>query len=808
MILNYFKMGWRMLLRTKGYSSINVGGLAIGMAVAMLIGLWVYDELSFNKYHKNYDSIVQFWHGQTDPNTQVIDGGLAMQYATAAALRNDYQHYFKHVIRSWWTGDHTLATANEKFRRRGKFMEPAAIEVLTLRMVKGTPASLNDAKSIILSASTAKGIFGDDDPIGKALRINNELDVQVTGVYDDIPANSAFGDVQFIGTFAAIQILLPWIGKNPSDWDNTYLQLYGQLQPGVTVESANATIHDIYLKNYPDDLMRSMEKYKPFMQAVPMSTWHLYSEFEDGKPAAGRITFVWLFGTIGVFVLLLACINFTNLSTARSEKRAREVGVRKTVGSIRTQLISQFLSESFVVTILAFVLAIMIVGLSKGIFNTIADKKIMLPFDKPAFWVIAITFLTATTLLAGAYPAFFLSSFRPVKALKGISNTGRFSSWPRKVLVILQFSVSTTLIIGTLVVYQQVQYARNRPVGYNRQGLLSVELNDPDYKGKENVLRTELLATGAVSQVSFSSSPVTAIWQSTGGYDWKGRDPNFDAEFAVCKVTPEYGETVGWRLVEGRDFSSEIPSDTINAVIINQAAANYMGFEHAAGETLIDINAEDGVIRWSKTIIGVVEDMVMESPYEPIRPTIFYFNGANASMMNLRINPSMGTAEALKRIEPVVKSIVPAAVFAYKFIDDEYAAKFSEEERIGTLAGIFALLAIFISCLGLFGLASFMAERRTKEIGIRKVMGASVTTLWKMLSKDFVVLVLLSCLIAAPAGYYLMQHWLQKYEYHTEISWWIFPVTCLSAFVITLVTVSYQALRASMTSPVNSLRSE
>lgn len=372
----------------------------------------------------------------------------------------------------------------------------------------------------------------------------------------------------------------------------------------------------------------------------------------------------------------------------------------------------------------------------------------------------------------------------------------------------MQFSVSTTLVIGTLVVYQQVQYARNRPIGYNRQGLLSVEMNDPQYKGKENVLKAELLATGAVSHVSFSSSPVTAIWQSTGGYDWKGRDPLFDAEFAVCKVTPDYGPTVGWRVVEGRDFSSEIASDTIDAVIINRAAEKYISFEHAAGETLTDINSEDNARKWSKTIIGVVEDMVMESPYEPIQPTIFYFSSGSASMMNLRVDPSMGTAEALKRIGQVVKSVVPAAVFTYKFIDDEYAAKFREEERVGTLAGLFAALAIFISCLGLFGLASFMAERRTKEIGIRKVMGASVATLWKMLSKDFVVLVLLSCLIAMPVGYYFMQSWLAKYQYHTEISLWILVVTCLSAFVITLVTVSYQALKASMMNPMNSLRSE
>ena len=687
MIGNHIKVGWRMLLRTPGYSAINVGGLAIGMAVAMLIGLWVYDELSFNKYHDNYDSIVQLWHGETNPDSQEISGGLAMQFALAGALKDDYQHYFKHVVRSWWTGDYTLATADKKFRRKGKFMEPAAIEVLSLRMLKGSNTSLSDPKGFILSESTAMAIFGTEDPIGKVLRIDNGIDVHVTGVYEDIPANSTFGDVQFIGTFAQIQQLRPWIGKNPSDWDNTYQQLYAQLQPNVTVESVNAVVRDLYHKYLPDDLITYRDKYHPFLQVVPMSTWHLYSEFENGKPAGGRIVFVWLFGIIGAFVLLLACINFTNLSTARSEKRAREVGVRKTVGSMRSQLVAQFLSESFVVTVLAFVIGLALVALSRDLFNAVSGKKIALPFDNPVFWGTASVFLIVTTLLAGMYPAFYLSSFRPAKVLKGTLNAGRFASWPRKVLVVVQFAVSTTLIIGTLVVYQQVQYARNRPVGYDRQGLISIDLNDQEYSGKQNVLRTELLASGVVHAVSFSSSPVTEIWTSTGGYDWKGRDPNFDAEFAVCQVTPEFGTTLGWKVVEGRDFSVDLATDTTDAVILNQAAVDYMGWKSAAGETLIDINAEDGAIRWSKTIIGVVEDMVMESPYEPVRPTIFFYKSQSASLMNVRIDPAVSAVDALPRIESVVKSIVPSALFTYKFVDDEYAAKFSQEERVGTFGG-------------------------------------------------------------------------------------------------------------------------
>ena len=797
-----------MLLRTKGYSAINLGGLAIGMTVAMLIGLWVYDELSFNKYHDNYDSIVQLWHGETNPETQVISGGLAMQFALADALKDDYQHYFKHVIRSWWTGDYMLATPDTKFLRKGKFMEPSAIEVLSLRMLKGSYESLNDPKGFILSESTAKAIFGNEDPIGKVLRIDNGIDVQVTGVYQNIPSNSTFGDVQFIGTFEEIQHLKSWIGKNPADWENTYQQLYAQLQPTVNVETVNAGINDLYLKYLPADLMSYRDKYKPFLQVVPMRTWHLYSEFENGKPATGQIVFVWLFGTIGAFVLLLACINFTNLSTARSEKRAREVGVRKTVGSVRAQLMTQFLCESFVVTVLGFVIALALVVLSKDLFNTVADKKIELPFKYPAFWVSALIFLMLTTLLAGVYPAFYLSSFRPAKVLKGATNAGRFASWPRQVLVVIQFAVSTTLIIGTFVVYQQVQFARNRPVGYDRQGLISIDLNDKEYSGKQNVLRTELLATGVVQAVSFSSSPVTAIWNSTGGYDWKGRDPNFDAEFAVCQVTPDFGKTLGWKVVEGRDFSTDLATDTTDAVILNQAAVAYIGWEHAAGETLIDINAEDGAIRWSKTIIGVVENMVMESPYEPVRPTIFFFNRQSAALMNVRIDPGVSAVDALSRIEKVVKSIVPSALFSYKFVDDEYAAKFSQEARVGVLSGIFSVLAIFISCLGLFGLASYVAERRTKEIGIRKVMGASVVVLWKMLSKDFIVLVVISCVVSIPVAWYFMKIWLSRFEYRTEVSWWVFAITCLLALLVTLLTVSYQSIRAARMNPVNSLRTD
>jgi ABC-type lipoprotein release transport system permease subunit len=538
-----------------------------------------------------------------------------------------------------------------------------------------------------------------------------------------------------------------------------------------------------------------------------MSTWHLYSEFKDGKPAGGRITFVWLFGIVGIFVLLLACINFINLSTARSEKRAREVGVRKSIGSSRIQLMAQFFSESFLMVALAFAFSLVFLTLFQPSFNLLADKDIALPFGNPAFWLSALAFIFCTGFVAGIYPAFYLSSFQPVEVLKGVLRSGHYAASPRKILVVVQFTVSVVLIIGTIVVFQQVQFARSRPVGYDRENLITVPMNDPGYKGKLDVLRTELVNTGVVSEAAASLSPPTAVWNTTGGYSWPGKDPNVDASFAICNVTYDFGKTVGWQFVAGRDFSREIPSDSSEAIIINEAAVRYMGLEDPVGKVITDVD-EFGTPKWSKVIIGVVKDIVMESPYEPVRQTLYFFDIEELFTLNIRIDPAVSASTALPEIKSALNKVVPSALFDYKFVDEEYARKFSQEQRIGKLSGVFAVLAIFISCIGLLGLASFVAEQRTKEIGIRKVMGASVSSLWKMLSKDFVVLVIISCVIAIPIAYYFMSGWLEKYEYRTEISAWIFVVTSFAALLITLLTVSYQAVKAALMNPVKSLRSE
>ncbi|WP_337044678.1 FtsX-like permease family protein [Emticicia sp. 17c] len=806
MILNYFKIAFRNLSNNKVYSFINIGGLAVGMSVAMLIGLWVYDELSYNTYHKNYDSIAQVKNKSTDPNTGITRSGDALQFPLGTALKNNYKHYFKHVLRAFWFGNYTLTSDNDKFPKTGEFIEGDVIEMLSLKMLKGSSASLQDPHSIILSKSTADAIFGDQDPLNKNLKIDNRMDVVVRGVYEDLPRNNRFSEIQFFSPWSLWVSSNEWVKQCENEWNNSSFNVYVQLQPNVSFEEANAGLKDFYEKNPPKEIVKEWSKYKPAIILHPMKKWHLYSEFKNGEIVGGLITFVWLFGIVGVFVLLLACINFMNLSTARSEKRAKEVGVRKAIGSVRGQLVQQFLSESFLVVVFAFIIALGLVTVALPWFNNLGNKDMSMPFGNPVFWAISIVFIVFTSCLAGLYPAFYLSSFQPVKVLKGTFKLGRFASLPRKVLVVVQFTVSVVLIVGTIVVYQQINHARNRPVGYNREGLIKVSLNDPNYQGKQDVIKTMLLNTGMVENMALASSPLTEIWSNSGGYNWKGKDPELASDFAVVNVTHDFGKLIDWKIKEGRDFSRNYATDS-SAIIINETAAKYLGLKNPVGEFIT--NTDEGVSK-SWQIIGVVKDLVMQSPYEPVKRSFYFLDPkyVDVSQMIIKIKPNASANEALPKIEAVFKQIVPSALFDYKFVNEEYGKKFSQEERIGKLATFFTLLAIFISCLGLFGLASFVAEQRTKEIGIRKVLGASIANLWQMLSKDFVVLVIISCVVAAPIAYYFMSQWLEKYTYHTEISWWIFALTGAGALLITLLTVSYQAIKAALMNPIKSLKTE
>jgi len=796
MLKNHLKIAWRNLYGNKFSGVINIGGLAIGMAVAMLIGLWIWDELSYDKYNKNYDRVAAVMQ-RTTTNGEV-GVGYNCPAPLANELRNSYGSEFKHIVLSWWNSDHILSFGNNKFTRIGKFMEPEAPRLMSLTMLKGSLDGLKDPSSILISESAAKTIFGDSDPMNKLMMIDSKLNVKVTGVYEDIPFTSRFKNVAFIAPWELFVSTDDVMKNFKNNWGWDAAEIFVQLADNVDMNKVSAKIRNSKLDKIRDN--KELAVYKPEILLQPMSRWHLYSEWKNGINTGGSIQFVWLFGTIGLFVLLLACINFMNLTTARSEKRAKEVGIRKAVGSLKKQLIAQFFTESFLIVAFAFLLSILLIQITLPFFNQVADKKILIPWVNPLFWLAGISFSLFTGLVAGSYPAFYLSSFQPVKVLKGTFKAGRFAAVPRKVLVVLQFSVSVILIIGTIVVFQQIQFAKNRPIGYSRDGLIQLQMNTPEFYGHEEALRNDLLKTGAVTEIAESSSPATGIWSGRSGFEWRGKDPSLQAEFGAVAVTHEYGKTVGWQFKEGRDFSEEFATDS-SALILNEAAVKFMGLKNPVGET----------IKWDNEnfkVIGVIKNMLMESPYESVGQTVYSLKNEKLNFILIKIKPSISAAEALNKIQAVFQKYTPSSPFDYKFVDENFARKFAVEERIGTLASFFAALAIFISCLGLFGMASFMAEQRTKEIGVRKVLGASVFNLWKLLSKDFVVLVFISFFIAVPVSAYLMHNWLQNYEYRTSLSVWIFIVTGITALFITLVTVSFQAIKAAIANPVRSLRTE
>lgn len=792
MFRNYFKVGFRNLNKNRGNSFINIGGLALGMAVAMTIGLWMQDELSYDQYHDHYRDIAQVFQHSTFNG--VRGTGNAVPRPFENALRTGYGADFRYISMSSWTGEHILSVGDHVIGKIGNYYQEDFPEMLSLKMIRGTRKGLHDPTSILLSQSTAKALFGDQDPINQALRIDNKYDVKVIGVYEDLPYNTTFHDLDFMASWELF-ITEDWVKERQTVWGDNSFQMYVQVNPGADIKAVSNKI-----KKVKFNAVKEEQQFDPEVALLPMSDWYLRRDFKDGKQAGGRIQMVWMFGIVGGFVLLLACINFMNLSTARSEKRAKEVGIRMTIGSVRNQLINQFLSESFLVVVFAFVVAMGLVMLSLPWFNTLADKRISIPWMSPWSWLTSIGFIAVTTLTAGSYPAFYLSSFQPVKVLKGIFKAGRFSSLPRKVLVVVQFTVSVTLIIGTVIVYRQIQFTKSRPVGYDRDGLVMIFMKSPDFGDKFDALRNELKNSGAVLEMSESQSPLTGIWNINGGFDWKGKDPALTTDFATIKTTHEYGKTINWVIKEGRDFSRDYSTDS-SAVILNEAAVKFMGVKDPVGME----------ITWGPDkfhVIGVVKDVLAQSPYAPVKQAVYLLNYNSANWINLRLNPDKTAAESLALVEAVFKKIIPNVPFDYKFVDQEFAQKFSSEVRVGKLASIFAVLAVAISCLGLFGLASFVAEQRMKEIGIRKVLGASVASLWRMLSRDFVILVIVACLVATPIAWYLFSDWLSHYEYRTEISWWIFAAAVAGAVFVTLATVSYQAIRAAIANPVNNLKSE
>ncbi|GGA97132.1 ABC transporter permease [Puia dinghuensis] len=798
MLKNYFIVAWRNLTKNRVYSAINILGLAAGMAVALLIGLWIWDEVSYNQNFDNYNRVVRVMENSTHGSQKSTFNSVPIPLSVE--LHTTYAADFRRVSMGSWNVSHALAFGDKQIIKNGMYVQPDFLPMFSVRLIAGSMASLNDPRSMILSRTLATTIFGNDDPIGKTIKVDNRSSLKVTGIYEDFPHNCEFGDTYALMAWDGYVADWDWVKNSQTNWDNNSWQLYAQLQDHADLKAVSAKVK------------RGLEghdrKDKPEVVLHPMSKWRLYSEFKNGVNIGGAIQFVNMFAVVGIFVLLLACINFMNLSTARSEKRAKEVGIRKAIGSLHRQLVGQFLGESMLITFVSFCLALLIVQLALPFFNELADKQMNIFWDKPLFWLSAIGFIVITGFIAGSYPAFYLSSFNSVSVLKGTFKAGRFASIPRKVLVVLQFTVSVSLIIATLVVFRQIEYAKDRPIGYDREGLLTIGINTPDLYAHYGTLRNDLLSSGAIEDITESGSPTTAVYSGQSGFDWPGKDPNLNPTFAVIPVTHDFGKTVGWQFKEGRDFSRDFATDSAG-MVLNETAVKYMGLkEPVVGQTVKYLYSS----RTDKNfrILGVIKDMVMESPFEPVKQTVFLMDTSSVGMniITLRINRNIGAARALPAIAAIFKRYNPGTPFDYTFNDKDYEKKFDFEQRIGSLASVFTAFAIFISCLGLFGLAAFMAEQRTKEIGVRKVLGASVLHLWGLLSKEFLLLVSLSFVVAIPLSWYLMNGWLKQYDYRTTISAWIFLVTAAMALLITLITVSFQSIRASMANPARSLRSE
>jgi putative ABC transport system permease protein len=789
----YFKMAWRNLVKQKATSAIHLAGLSVGIAVTFLLGLWVWDELRFNTSFENYNRIAQV--EQNVNNNGEVQTWSPTPYPLAAELRKNYNSDFKHVVVSTGAGLHLLSADDKKLRASGMFIEADGPIMFSLHMLQGNINGLQDPSSVLISASAAKAYFGDTNPLQKLIKIDNRLDVKVAGVFDDLPNNTSFAGLAFMASWQTYFNNTDWIKNAAEPWRPNAFTTWVQLADNANLEQISLKIRNAKMRN----LSGALVKQKPVLFLHPMAKWHLYEDFKNGINTGGSIQYVKMFSIIGLFVLLLACINFMNLSTARSEKRAREVGVRKAIGSARRQLIMQFYTESAVYVMLAFILALIWALLGLPFFNRLAEKQIALPWQQPIFWLISIVLCTLIAIVAGSYPALYLSSFKPVKVLKGAFKADLLSAAPRKVLVTVQFSVSVILIIGTVVVFKQIQYAKNRPIGYDNNRLISIP-GSAAIQQHYDAIESELRNKHIISAMSLAGSPPTESFSTSSGFSWPGKDPDMNVDFQTNTVGYNYGRTIGWTFAGGREFSKEFATDS-SAAIINETAAHFMGLKNPVGQTI----TWDGT---PITIIGVVKDMVAQSPFEPIKPSVYGLSADPGGVMLLKLNPTIDAATALKQIEAIFKAYNPAGLFEYQFVDEQYAKKFSSGQRIGKLSFFFAALAIFISCLGMFGMATFMAEQRFKEISIRKVLGASVAQVWILLSKEFIAIAVIALVIASPIAYYVMHQWLQNFYYRSAISWWIFAAAGISITVITLITVSYQSIQAALANPVKTLKND
>jgi ABC-type antimicrobial peptide transport system permease subunit len=792
MLRNHLTTTIRSWRKSPGHSLLNITGLALGIACACLILLWVENELNWDHQVPDRNRIYMVRMNMPVQGTinslNVVTGMLG---PAAEKSIPGIQHMFRN------DNDSRLFTVGDKtLYEDGTYADSGFFDITKIPFLKGSPhGCLRGLHSIVITRSTAEKFFGAEDPMGKTMRMNNKTDYTVTGVVPDFPDNYSLG-FHWLTTFDDYLVEQPWL----TGWANFGRPLYIQLEPGANPDVVAAKI---------TAMLRPKDKEYAHtdMMLWPMKDWHLYSNFTNGKPDGGQIKFVKLFTLIAAIILLIACINFMNLATARAGKRSREVGVRKTLGALRGSLVGRFIAEALLLSFLSVGLAVLLVYLTLPAFNTLVNKQLIFNPLQLAHLSGLIGIGLLCGLLSGSYPAFYLSAFNPVTVLKGLKgNPKGKAGFIRKTLVTVQFAASVILIICSIIIYQQIRHIEARDLGIDKQNLAYIDVQGKMGERYQSI-RDQLLRTGVTDNVALSFSPPLNMWQGTSNtnFQWEGDDLSTKQFLSTEPISPGYFATMGLKIKEGRDFYPNAAVDT-QSIIINQSLARIMGKAGKVGSQIIS-----DIAKRPMTVVGIVQDFVFGDMYAAPGPVAFYCNPAYYPYyysLNLRLNPAVNIPAAVDKITAVVKAENPGYPVEVKFVDAEFQHRFASETRIGELAALFATLAIIISCLGLFGLAAYTAEQRTKELGIRKVLGASVSGLAGLLSREFLQLVLLSCIIAFPLSWWAMTNWLNDYAYHTPIHWWVFAAAGLGALLIALLTVIAQALKAAVANPVNTLRSE
>ncbi len=789
MIKNYIKTTLRSLIKNRSYSFLNITGLAIGIACASLIFLWVQDELTFNHNFAKRNVLYKVYENQT------YEGKISTFFGTpgpmAKAMKTEIPG-IKNAARMTGDGDSQLfALGDKSITEAGNYADAELFSMLQLPFVKGSgDNAFQQLHSVVINETMAKKFFGDADPMGKALKMNNEQDYIVTGVFKDLPKNSTY-QFQWLAPIQNIDHKQPWMTVWGANWVRTLVEL----EPNANLAAINQQ-----LSRYIPSKTKSTNTTVCFL--FSMNDWNLHNKFTDGKMDGGRIQYVKIFSFIAWIILLIACINFMNLSTARSEQRAKEVGVRKVMGAGKGKLIGQFIGEAVIMSFIAVIVAVGLIYLAIPSFNNLVQKQLLVEIFQPLHLAYLISISIITGLLAGSYPAFYLSSFNPITVLKNIKiKSSAGSGFIRQSLVVIQFSISIILIIGTVIIYQQIQHVKNRNLGYDKNNLVYIRLqgNQADHF---TAAYNDLKQSGVVEDAALSDNMALEVGSNSDNYSWEGKDASKNPLISWQNVSSQFVSTMGMKLVAGRNFSTNQAADTSN-VIINEAFAKQMGKQGRVGGIL----REGGNKAYQ--IIGILKDYLYNDMYGAAAPLLLYnHTSGNTGILSIRFKSGIDIQDALNKAGTIVKRDFPGYPFEYQFIDDDFNQLFKTEILTGTLAGVFAGLAIFISCLGLFGLAAYTAERRIKEIGIRKVLGASVTGLAGLLSKDFLKLVGISCVIAFPIAFWALHKWLENYQYRVDVNWWVFAVAGITAMLIALATVSFQAIKAALMNPVKSLRSE